>query len=152
MVDELDFNQQVRNYIYSFTVEHTRPPTVAEAAQELGAPPDRVREAYLFLGEHHAVFLEPGAAEPRVRMAFPFSAIPTPFRVTVQGKTYFANCAWDMLGIPAALHQDAAIEASCADCGEPLTIHVRSARVIAGDYVAHFLLPFRQWYADLADT
>ena len=151
-MSELTFDQQVRNCIYAYFIEHTRPPTVAEAAEDLGASPDQVGEAYRSLGDHHAVFLEAGAAEPSVRMAFPFSAVPTPFRVTVQEKTYFANCAWDMLGIPAALHQDAVIEASCADCGEVLSIQIVNAQVADSETIAHFLLPFHQWYADLADT
>ncbi len=44
-------------------------------------------------------------------MAWPFSGVETLFQVSVSDKTYFANCAWDSLGIPAALHTDAEIEA-----------------------------------------
>ena len=41
----------------------------------------------------------------------PFSAIPTQVRARANDRWYWANCAWDMLGVPAALHSDAEIEA-----------------------------------------
>jgi hypothetical protein len=43
------------------------------------------------LDARHAIFLEPGTAQ--IRMATPFSAVPTPFTVTAEGITYWANCA-----------------------------------------------------------
>ena len=55
-------------------------------------------------------------------MANPFSGVETPFKVHANGKSYFANCAWDTLGIPAALHVDAEIEAACAQSGEPIRL------------------------------
>ncbi len=147
-----EFTQAVRNTIYAFFVDQARPPTVAEAARALHAPADQVHEAYLRLGAAHAILLEPNTTQPEVRMASPFSAVPTPFLVTAGQKTYFANCAWDMFGIPAALHADASIEARCADCGERLDLRVSGQRIFAEEALAHFLLPFRDWYADLVYT
>ena len=43
-------------------------------------------------------------------MANPFSAVPTPYRVQADGRSWFANCAWDAFGICAALHVDGRIE------------------------------------------
>ena len=85
-------------------------------------------------------------------MANPFSNVETPFRVHVDGKTYFANCAWDSLGIPAALHSDADMEAACAQSGEPIMLQVRDGRVSESDVLVHFLVPFKCWYDDLVYT
>jgi hypothetical protein len=67
-------------------------------------------------------------------------------------KTYFANCAWDSLGIPAALHADAQIEAACAQTGEPIRLNIKDGEVSTSKALVHFLVPFRDWYNDLAFT
>jgi hypothetical protein len=78
--------------------------------------------------------------------------VATSFNVRANGKTYFANCAWDSLGIPAALHTDAEIEAVCAQTGEPIYLRVSGGEVDSSDALAHFLVPFRDWYDDLTFT
>jgi hypothetical protein len=45
------------------------------------------------------------------------------WEVRSRGHSYWANCAWDMLGIPAALHSDADVEAEYAK-----TVRRRSCR------------------------
>jgi hypothetical protein len=147
-----EFTQSVRNQIYAFFVDQARPPTVAEAAMALQAPADQVSEAFLRLGAAHAILLERNTPQPEVRMAWPFSAVPTPFLVSVGKKTYYANCAWDMFGIPAALHADAAMEARCADCQERIDLRVSGQRIYGEEALAHFLLPFRDWYTNLVYT
>jgi hypothetical protein len=145
-------DQVVRNYIYDCLVTNGRPPSVDEAAEAFGVEREQVAAAYRSLHEKHAVFLEPGSAEAQVGMAHPFSAVPTPFRVYTKNQQYYANCAWDMLGIPAALHADAIGEAVCGDCGETIRVEIVDGRLIAGDEVAHFLVPFSQWYENLVHT
>jgi Alkylmercury lyase len=144
---ELDWS--VRLFVYQFLVEHERPPTPDETATALGIAIERTREAYASLHRRHSLFLEPGTLD--VRMAHPFSARPTPFRVHVGGHAYYANCAWDVLGIPAALHADARIEAVYADTGEPAQFSVVDGHV-HGSGMVSFALPFRQWYDDLIFT
>jgi hypothetical protein len=85
-------------------------------------------------------------------MANPFSNVETPFRVYASGKTYFANCAWDSLGIPAALGRDADVVAACAQCGENIRLQVRDGQVLESEVLVHFLVPFQRWYADLVFT
>jgi len=140
---------QIRVFVYRYTVEHGRPPTVAETATGMDLPPADVQAAYGRLHDRHALLLEPGANT--VRMAWPFSGVPTPFRVQVRGRRYWANCAWDALGIPALLQTDAHIESVFADTGEPAALTVAGARV-HGEGLVHFAVPFRRWYADLVFT
>lgn len=146
-----DLIWEVRAFIYSQFVETTGPPSVQETAGHFGIDVEEAARLYRELHERHAVFLEPGTLD--IRMAFPFSGVPTDFRVHTNGKTYFANCAWDMLGIPAALHQDdAVIEAACAESREPIRLEVRGGIVQPEDVRIHILLPFASWYDDMAFT
>jgi hypothetical protein len=145
--DELDWS--VRLFVYQFLVEHERPPTIDETSAALGITAEQAREAYERLHRRHALFLEPGTLN--VRMAHPFSAHPTPFHVHVGTHAYYANCAWDMLGIPAALNADARIEAVYADTGASAQFGVVDGHV-RGSGVVSFALPFRQWYDDLIFT
>jgi hypothetical protein len=145
--DELDWS--VRFFVYQFFVEHERPPTPEETATALGITLEQAREVYVSLHRRHALFLEPETLD--VHMAHPFSARPTPFRVHAGGHAYSANCAWDMLGIPAALHADAHIEAVYSDSGALALCSVVDGHVHGGGAVS-FAVPFRQWYDDLIFT
>lgn len=140
----------VRAFVYQHFVTTTRPPTVDETAVQFHLSLNQAATLYQELHQRHALFLEPGTTA--IRMANPFSALPTPFRVYAQGKIYWANCAWDALGIPAALHAEATIETRCAESGQPITIEVRNSRVVDHDEVIRFLVPFRHWYDDLIFT
>jgi Alkylmercury lyase len=72
----------------------------------------------------------------------PFSAVPTPFRVRSGGMSWYAPCAWDAFGIPAALKRDTTCEAACAWSGEPLHTGVRAGAAF-GDGVIHLLVARR---------
>jgi hypothetical protein len=86
-------------------------------------------------------------------MLHPFSAVPTPHRVVSAGRSWYANCAWDALGIPAALHADGDVESACADCGEPVRLTVRDGELVGGaDLLVHFVVPARRWWDDIGFT
>jgi hypothetical protein len=141
---------RIRQYVYEHFVEHGRPPSFAESGQALSIAADDARAAYHRLHEGHALFLQPGTDE--IRMANPLSAVPTPYRVTVDGRTFWANCAWDSLGIPAMLHVDARIDAVFAHSREATSYSVEAGKLRRGEGVVHFPLPFRRWYDDLIHT
>jgi hypothetical protein len=145
-----DQDWQLRLSIYRFFVEHERPPSVAETADRLGFDPQTVRRAYHRLHRDHAILLDAGTDE--VRMANPLSAVPTPYRVWINDRSLFANCAWDSLGIPAMLAVDARIDATIDDA-EPLYYTIEGGELRADDrFVVHFPKPFRVWYDDLVQT
>lgn len=141
---------EIRVFVYRHFAETTRPPDVGETASRFGLTHEEAASAYEGLHQRHALYLKPGTHE--VLMANPFSGVETPFRVRADGRTYFANCAWDSLGIPAALHIDAEIEAACAQSGEPIRLRVVDQQIQHPDVLVHFLIPFRAWYDDLAFT
>ena len=141
---------EIRAFVYQHFAETTRPPRVEEIASRFALTQAEAVSAYEELHQRHALYLNPGTHD--ILMANPFSGIETPFRVRANGKPYFANCAWDSLGIPAALHADAEIEAACAQSGEPIRLRVSGQQVGESDVLIHFLLPFREWYNDLTFT
>lgn len=62
-----------------------------------------------------------------VTVAYPYSGIATPHRVTLSGKSpAYSMCAIDALGIPSMFESDALIESECAHCGEKIKIDVKN--------------------------
>jgi len=85
-------------------------------------------------------------------MAHPFSAVPTAYPVKSEGRTYWANCAWDALGIPAMLHKDSKTETYCADCKTPLTIVIENDEVTSSQGIIHFAVPPRHFWDNVGFT
>lgn len=141
---------QIRHFVYSHFADTTLPPSLEQTAKRFDIATQEAGGYYKELHNRHALFLDLDTLT--IRMANPFSGIPTDFKVHANGKTYFANCAWDMLGIPAALHCDAVIDAVCTESNETVQLEVRNGRVFDSDLLVHFPLPFARWYDDLVFT
>ena len=144
-MDEGDL--RIRNHVYRRFVELGRAPTFAELKDELG---DDVGPALRRLHDAHALVLEPDRTE--IRMANPFSAVPTPYRVEADGRSWYGNCAWDAFGICAALHVDGRVQTACPDCGEPIGIEVRDERPDDESLLFHCLVPAAHWWDDIVFT
>lgn len=147
----LDFDTTVKLHIYKVIAETTHAPTAGEVAAALNCPAVEVEAAYERLYKKRLLVLEPGDGS-RIRMAPPFSGIETPFLVEVGGKSYYANCAWDALGIPAALHADGDISASDAHTGEAMSLQVRNNSPVPEPCVIHFAVPAARWWDDIIYT
>jgi len=147
---------RTRAYVYRHFAKTGRASSVQDAAGALDIQIAEAEGLYRELHERHALFLEPGSDLPAIRMANPFSAAETDFRVRANGIDYWANCAWDSFGIPAALGADAEIDALLTDTGERVRLAVVDGQVVdfgaAQDAVVHILLPFSHWYDDLVYT
>ena len=76
----------------------------------------------------------------------------TPVRVEAAGRSWFANCAWDAFGVCAALDVDGRIDTTCADCDQPIEIHVRQGRPDDEFLVFHCLVPAARWWDDIVFT
>jgi hypothetical protein len=149
-VDELDL--RIRSHVYSSFVRDRHARTPEETAAELGLDEAAVADAYRRLHDAHALVLRPGSTE--IRMLNPFAAGETPHVVEADGRTWFANCAWDALGIPGALHLDAGrITSECPACGERLELELRDGELVRGaDLLVHFVVPARRWWEDIGFT
>ncbi len=145
-----DLDWDIRLFIYRDFVDRGAPPSVDDAAERFDISIDEARASFQRLHRGHAIFLEPET--DHVRMANPLSAIPTPYRVTVNGQSLYANCAWDSVGVPAMLRRNAQIEARVSD-SESIRYSIENGALIADTaLVVHFPIPFSHWYDDLIHT
>ena len=88
-------------------------------------------------------------------MAFPFSAIATPFQTTVRGRTYFANCAWDAIAFHAMRGDEIRVFSFCHHCAAPIELELREGRATLVDppeTLVYFALPPTQWWDDIVTT
>ena len=139
----------LRNATYRRFVELGRAPTPEDIAKATGRSESHVRDAWRRLHDAHALVLDESG---QIRMANPFSAVPTPFRVHAAGRDWYANCGWDSFGIGAALNVDSIIDAECADCHEPIQLHVRDGRPDDIDLLFHVPVPAIDWWQDIGFT
>jgi hypothetical protein len=144
------FDLKVRYQVYHFFAENCRAPAYQEIADLLSEEKENVRVSFHKLHERHMFFLEPGT--DTIRIANPFSAIPTNFRVTSGEKAWWANCAWDSVGIAAALKNNVHIETSFHDTKETTEMRVEHGEVDKKHFIVYFPLPYRHWYDDLIYT
>ena len=140
---------RLRALTYGLFVDLGRAPA-DEVAEAGGWSRAEVIAGWRQLHEHHALVLQPAGDE--IRMANPFSAVPTAYRVQADGRWWYGNCAWDAFGICAALHVDGRIETSCPDCGESLHVEVRDQRPDDESLLFHCLVPAARWWDDIAFT
>lgn len=117
----------------------------APTPEDVGVTADE----FAALAAMHAIVLR---GDGSIAFANPFAAPPTDFEVDTPRGRRVAICAWDALGVLAALRQDGRVVSRCSDCGEEIVLEVRRGRLAETDTVAHFLVPAERWYVDLAYT
>lgn len=81
---------QVRLYVLRTAMDGQGVPPAPQTATALGIREEHAVEAYRRLAEGHVYVLEPGDPT-RLRMANPFSAVPTAHEVHARGKTIGAK-------------------------------------------------------------
>jgi hypothetical protein len=147
-----DHDLDIRNHTYRAFVDLGRAPDPDEvavrASARVGAPD--VVASWSRLHDEHALVLD--TTRTRIVMANPFSAVPTPHRVLATGRSWFANCAWDAFGIPAALHVDGRIDTCCPDCGDTLSFGVIDGEPGDTDLLFHCQVPASGWWDDIRFT
>jgi hypothetical protein len=144
------FDLELRQATYRMFADLGRAPRAVEVASILSRDEAAIHAGWRRLHDAHALVLDAAGAE--IRMANPFSAVPTPHRVRAGGRWWYANCAWDAFGICAALHADGRVETSCPDCGEPLGVDVAGERPSDDTLLFHCLVPARHWWDDIVFT
>ncbi len=129
---------ELRTAVYRHFVDTTRAPTVAELAQQNTLSETEVAASLRRLGDHHQLALTPAANA--IWMVHPFSAVPTEYPVETSRGLYWANCAWDMLAIPAVLGLDSRSTTRCAETGVTVELGVRDGRLTNNHGVVHFVV------------
>jgi hypothetical protein len=146
----MDFDTQVKLAIYEATAASGRPPGIDAVARRAGASLDETRQAYARLAKSRLLVLEPDGAG--IRMAPPFSGVPTQHEVVVDGVLYHGNCAWDALGIPAALHRPGRVQSRCEQSREPLDLQIAPGGPEPCSWLFHCPVPAAQWWRDIVFT
>lgn len=136
--------------MYRHFAEQARRPEVSDIAGAVGISVPAVRDAYARLRAQRVLVLEPD--EVSIRMAPPFSGVPTQHVATIDGRRYFANCAWDVFGIAAALQRPAQVESRCGTTGERLELSVGLDGPPSSDWLFHCPVPAVRWWDDIVFT
>jgi hypothetical protein len=142
--------RDLRIHIYEVLLERGLPPSALEIARQFGRTEREVKHAIDELKIGKTVL--PHRVTREVWMAGPFASEETEYRVRGKWVTWYANCAWDMLGIPVIANEWVTIDTTCTDCRDPITITVEPNAPASDDLVVHFLVPARQWYDDIGFT
>ena len=143
----------VRKFIFDEFLERGVPPILEEVMGTFSLSRDEATEVFRALEAARHVALVKGTA--RILMAFPFSAVATPFRSTIGGRRYFANCAWDAIAFHAMLGEEVAVESYCHHCAEPISMTIRDGRAVdvrPAEAVVYFALPPARWWDDIINT
>ena len=144
------FDRDVRLAVYRRFVDEGSPPGVDDVAAELRAPRAEVEDAFRRLEAAHVLVFAPATLD--IWMANPLCAYPTSFWVETPRGAWWGTCVWDALGIPAMLGEDATVSTHCPDCEEPLELRVENGDLRTTDGVAHFAVPARRWWQNIAFT
>ena len=146
----MTFDLELRAAIYRHFAERAQRPTINEMARVVRRSVADVAEGYKRLAERRMLVMMPDGES--IRMALPFSGVETQHQVHALGNTYFANCAWDTFGIPAALHADADVLSRCEQTHEPLRLHLTREGPPPSDWRFHAAVPSAHWWQDIVYT
>ena len=152
--------RRVRFLVYRHFLDTARGPDLTTLAAATGAAAADVAAALQRLADRHALVLRPNSTD--IWMAHPFSGIETAYGVAAQGRTYYANCAWDAAGV-LSIVGDGRCNAVPGTC-QPSARHVHGTddagaigfsvvdRRLVGEGVVHFAVPPRHFWDDIAFT
>ncbi len=144
------FDWDVRTEVYRGFAADRAPPHMEELATRFDADLAGVIAALRRLEAAHQLAMLPDGSG--VWMANPFSSVPTAYPVEPARGHYWANCAWDALGVPAILGIDGWTEARCAGSGDLLSFGVRDGHRAGDEGVIHLVVPPRNAWDDIGFT
>jgi hypothetical protein len=148
-----DVPARVRKFVFDHFLGHATPPVVEQVMTEFSISRDEATGVLRALDAARHIALVKGTA--RILMAFPFSAIATPFRVRVRNRTYYANCAWDAIAFHAMLGEGIRVESYCDHCATPIAVEMRDGRALRvepPEALVYLALPPTRWWEDITAT
>ena len=155
-------DRDVKLAVYRHFAETARRPSPEDISARSGLPVADVPAAYARLRGQRVLVLEEDGVS--IRMAPPFSGTPTQHVAVVRGKRYFANCAWDVFGIiaaltprgkeEAALKSRGAVESRCEQTHEPLRVAIGpdGPGPSSSGWLFHCAVPAAHWWDDIVLT
>jgi hypothetical protein len=141
----------LRAFVYDHIIVRGAVPPSSEIAAYFDGDAAQVRDRLAALEVGKTILVHPATHE--IWMAGPFSAAPTQYKLSDGKTTWYANCAWDMLGVAMLVDRPLLAETHCADCGERIAVECDPLHPPSEcQAVVHFLVPARQWYDDIGFT
>lgn len=144
---------RVRLSIFEHFLRTAQAPTAEELMARFSLPREQVTALLDDLAAARHIALVPGSS--RILMAFPFSAIATPFRVTTRGQQYFANCAWDAVAFHAMLGSDVRVDSFCHHCAAPIAVELSNGHatlVEPAETIVYLALRPTEWWENIVVT
>jgi len=121
-VETPEFPIALRRFVYDHLLSRGLPPSSEQIGEHFGVSTDDARHAIGSLKIGKTVLPHPTTGE--IWMAGPFAARPSTYRVVGKRLAWWANCAWDMLGVATIVAEPVDIETRCTDCGDPIALHL----------------------------
>ena len=146
----MDFDLEVKLAVYRQFAQTGKRPLPEDVSEIVSAAVGDVVEAYARLRSQRVLVLETDGRS--ILMAPPFSGVDTQHVVVAGRLSYFANCAWDALGIPAALHLPAIVHSRCEQSREPLRLEVSVDGPGSSEWLFHCLVPAAHWWENIVFT
>ena len=144
--DSLDAT--VRQFVFERAAAIGAVPQSNEIASELVVSTTEVQDALTRLAAAKVLILAPNNGD--IWAANPFCAVASGFRVKTESTQSWGICAWDALGIVAAVSASAAtLTAPCGDCGDLIHLEFADGELVRGDGVIHFAVPARDWWKNI---
>ncbi|HEY7171109.1 MAG TPA: organomercurial lyase [Vicinamibacterales bacterium] len=144
------FDLTLRTAVYRHFASTGRPPTLEAMSIATGGTPRQVTDGYRRL--HARRMLVPADDLVSIRMAPPFSGVPTQHTAVVNGIEYAANCAWDSFGIVAALGGTGDVSSRCEQTLEPLALRLTAEGPPPSPWLFHCVVPAARWWHDIVFT
>lgn len=148
--ETIELDTRVKLAVYRHFAETGERPSPKDVAARAGGTTPDIIDAYGRLRAQRLLVLERDGES--IRMAPPFSGVPTQHEIVANGVRYFANCAWDALGIPAALGRPGEVHSRCEQSGEPLVLPVELDGPAESSWLFHCLVPAAKWWEDIVFT
>ena len=144
------FDLTLRTAVYRHFATTGRSPALDAMREATGATLEQVTEGYRRL--YAKRMLVPAGDFSSIQMAPPFSGVLTQHRATVNGKEYFANCAWDAFGVVCALGGTGEVHSRCEQTLEPLELRLTPDGPPASEWRFHCVVPASAWWHDIVFT
>ena len=151
-MNDANLEKIVRKFIYDFFLKNERAPVLEEIMQKFKLQRHEAYQVLQDIEAAHNLVLVPGTQ--RILMTHPFSAIATPFEVSIGSKKYYANCAWDAVAFHVMLSKDIRIDTFCHHCAEPIGIVLNKGNSKSNppNPLVFLSVPAAKWWNNIVNT
>lgn len=125
LMPTVDAGSQLREAAFALLLRDQQPVTASTLVALTGLSPESTRRSIRTLADAGWLDLD---IDGRVAGAAGLSLVKGPHRLTVAGAPFRTWCAYDALGIPAALGRDAELTTTCGQCERDVRLQFHDGR------------------------